>query len=186
MSTKDKILEAMLEVVAEKGIEGSSMSLVVKRSKVSAGSIYHHFESKDAILEELYSVLKQQMGMALTERIHSKDSYKEKFEKYWKSLFDFYSNNESKFRVLELCHNSPSFSERVKQRNEVYYLPVVQFLQDGIERELLRKMDLNLMVSLVHASVTATVLFKFKIGNEQFKNHHLKVAIETSWKGIEL
>jgi AcrR family transcriptional regulator len=184
MSTKDKILEAMLDVVAENGIEGASMSLIVKRSKVSAGSIYHHFQSKDEILEELYSVLKQQMGMALMEKISAKDSYKDKFEKYWKNLFEFYSQNEKKFKVLELCHNSPNFSERVKQRNEVYYLPVVQFLQEGIENEHLRKMDLNLMVSLVHSSVATTVLYKLKIGNEQFKNQHVKSAMETSWKGL--
>jgi AcrR family transcriptional regulator len=184
MSTKDKIMEAMLDVVAEYGIEGTSMGLIIKRSKVSTGSIYHHFQSKDEILEELYATLKQQMGMALMERASSKDSYKDKFEKFWKNLFDFYSQNEKKFKVLELCHNSPNFSEKVKQRNEVYYFPVVQFLQEGIDAEQLRKMDLNLMVSLVHAAVAATVLFKLKVGNEHFKSHHLKTAMDTSWRGI--
>jgi AcrR family transcriptional regulator len=39
-----------LELIAEHGLQHTPMSLISKRAKASAGGIYHHFESKDELL----------------------------------------------------------------------------------------------------------------------------------------
>lgn len=47
---RQKILAAALKLFAEKGFYNTSMDDVVKRAKVSKGSAYHYFESKEALL----------------------------------------------------------------------------------------------------------------------------------------
>ena len=44
---REAILNAMLDVVAERGFHEAPMSLVSERSGASAGVIYHHFENKE-------------------------------------------------------------------------------------------------------------------------------------------
>lgn len=53
-STREKVLEAATELVVELGHENVSMKELVERSGVSNGSIFHHFGSKDGVLEAIF------------------------------------------------------------------------------------------------------------------------------------
>jgi AcrR family transcriptional regulator len=53
-SKRDAILDAMLDVVVERGFHEAPMSLIAERSNTSAGLIYHHFTSKEEIIQALY------------------------------------------------------------------------------------------------------------------------------------
>lgn len=45
------IIEAAVEVFLEKGYEGTSMEAIAKRAGLTKGGLYHHFKSKDEILQ---------------------------------------------------------------------------------------------------------------------------------------
>ena len=51
---REAILAAMLDVVVEQGFHDAPMSLIAERAGASAGLIYHHFPSKEAIIQALY------------------------------------------------------------------------------------------------------------------------------------
>ena len=48
--SRQRILDATMEIAAERGYEGTSISLVSKRSGLPASSIYWHFQDKDELL----------------------------------------------------------------------------------------------------------------------------------------
>lgn len=47
--TRQRILDATIEIAAERGYEGTSMSQIAERAGVSMSSIYWHFADKDAV-----------------------------------------------------------------------------------------------------------------------------------------
>src|ERR1700744_5977968 len=53
-SKRDAILDAMLDIVVERGFHDAPMSLISQRSGASPGIIYHYFSSKEAIIQALY------------------------------------------------------------------------------------------------------------------------------------
>ena len=53
-TTRDKVLEAATELVLERGHENVALKDLVEKSGISNGSIFHHFGSKDGVLEELF------------------------------------------------------------------------------------------------------------------------------------
>jgi len=64
---RDAILDAMLDIVVERGFHDAPMSLLAQRSGASAGVIYHYFPSKEAIIHALYeriSALKRESILA--------------------------------------------------------------------------------------------------------------------------
>src|SRR5215212_12214254 len=64
-SQRAKLLEAMVQVVAEKGYAAATVADAVRVAKVSRGTFYELFESKQACLKEGY-----QLGVeVLEERI---------------------------------------------------------------------------------------------------------------------
>jgi len=52
--TLERILEAAEEVVAEKGLDNSTVSEIVRRAKSSVGAMYARFNDKDALLSCLH------------------------------------------------------------------------------------------------------------------------------------
>ena len=62
---REAILQAMLELVAERGFHDAPMSLVAQRAGTSAGIIYHYFPSKDELIRALYLHVKAKMGRFL-------------------------------------------------------------------------------------------------------------------------
>ena len=72
MSRDDKreaILQATLELVAENGFHDAPCSLIALRAGVAAGTIYRYFESKEALIQELYTVLEGRLTLVLMEEI---------------------------------------------------------------------------------------------------------------------
>ena len=64
-SKRDAILDAMLDIVVERGFHDAPMSLVAERSGASTGVIYHHFASKEEIVQALYERIRKLKIQAL-------------------------------------------------------------------------------------------------------------------------
>ena len=58
MSRKEEIIYATLELAAENGIKGVSMSQIADKVGIKAPSLYNHFKSKDDIIKEMYGFLR--------------------------------------------------------------------------------------------------------------------------------
>ena len=54
MGRKEEILYATLELAAENGMKGVSMSQIADKVGIKAPSLYNHFKSKDEIIREMY------------------------------------------------------------------------------------------------------------------------------------
>ena len=50
---KALIMEAAIEVFAEKTFQGASVSMIAKKAGISKGLLYNYFESKEALLKEI-------------------------------------------------------------------------------------------------------------------------------------
>jgi AcrR family transcriptional regulator len=51
------VLDAAVELFAQQGYDGTSVSQVITRAGVAKGGFYHHFASKEALLYEVYGDL---------------------------------------------------------------------------------------------------------------------------------
>lgn len=62
-ASRDKILEAALELFAYDGYHTTSISKVAKKAGVSKGLIYNYFESKEELLKIMFDGLLQQVDV---------------------------------------------------------------------------------------------------------------------------
>ena len=54
-ATRSRLLEAFRQSVLSRGLEGTTTQLVLAETGLSKGALYHHFRSKDEIIEALYT-----------------------------------------------------------------------------------------------------------------------------------
>jgi TetR/AcrR family transcriptional regulator, repressor of fatR-cypB operon len=104
---REAILQAMLELVAERGFHDAPMSLVARRAGTSAGIIYHYFPSKDELIRALYQHVKAKMGRCLIEGQVDGMTAEQAFEKVWINAYRFYRTHQQEMKFLDQFENSP-------------------------------------------------------------------------------
>ena len=183
MDKKDKILEVMLRLIKQQGIQATPMAQVAKEAGVAAGTIYHHFASKEQLVNELYLKVKKEFGDLLVAKLNVDLGYKEKFWVLWKSLFYYYTQNPLAFNFSAQLGHSPLISDDIKVQAKQYYQPIIEFFAEGINTGILKPMDAYLIGELVYGSVASTVQMYYE-NNSNITLQVLEQAIEYSWDGI--
>lgn len=150
-SSSDKrnaILHATLELIAERGFRGTTMALIVQHSGASAGTIYHYFESKDAIIHELYRCIKRQFGVALMAGNPNQLPWPDHLIHIWLSAFRFYAAHPMETRFLEQYENSPYQINWHEHELDEHMAALVQMLHRDIERGLIINLPLEVLYEL--------------------------------------
>jgi AcrR family transcriptional regulator len=103
---RDAILNAMLDVVVERGFHDAPMSLIAERSGASAGVIYHHFASKDELIEALYERVRALKRESLLAGYSAGMDAKAAFILVWTNGYHFYRKHQRELRFLDQYENA--------------------------------------------------------------------------------
>jgi len=183
MTKKEKILTTALELIVNQGIQETPMSQISKSSEVAMGTIYHHFKSKNEIVNAIYIYLKQKMGNAFLEEKEAPKDYKSMFFNFWNNLYDFYSKNEIAFKFLQNFTHSPLISEKSREEGAQYYNPIILFFQEGLQNGNIKPIDIVLLTETIHGNVVSLVQIYFQQTIEINKTI-IDQAINMSWNSV--
>ena len=185
MSKRDQILTTTLDLVSELGLHEASISLIIKKSDVAAGTIYHHFKNKEDLIDTLYSELKEEMGKAIIQNIDEQLNYKEKFFLIWKNLFSFYTDNPKKFEFIEHYANSPLVRKEIKEINQRHYQAAIDFIESGVHLGVLRNMPIDLLINLVFGNIS-TLTRMILMEEIELTEEILNNTIQSSWDSVKI
>ncbi len=116
---RDAIMQAALELFVERGFHGVAVPEIAERAQVGAGTIYRHFESKEALVNEVYRQEKQRFAASVVASFPAMDRARELFRALWMRMAEFASANQASFVFLELHHHAPYLDDQsraVEQR----------------------------------------------------------------------
>ncbi|NOQ23877.1 MAG: TetR family transcriptional regulator [Bacteroidales bacterium] len=185
MSKRDQILATTLELVSEQGFHATSVGLIIKKSGVASGTIYHHFKNKEDLIDTLYSDLKKELGNAIINNLEQELNYKDKFILIWKNLFTFYIENPKKFEFLEDYSNSPFIRKEIKKITQTYYQSAIDFIELGIKLGILRNLPIDLLINIVFGNV-ATLARMVILEEIELTNELLNITIQSSWDSVKI
>jgi AcrR family transcriptional regulator len=103
---KEAILNAMLDLVVERGLHDAPMSAVADRSGASPGVIYHYFPSKDDLIRSLYEHVAARKRDAFLEGYSDSVPPREALLKVWLNAYRFYRTHPRELRFLDQYLNS--------------------------------------------------------------------------------
>lgn len=183
MTKREQILNTSLGLFAEQGIQATPMSQIVSESGVATGTIYHHFKSKQEIIEALYLSFKKELGQLFQSAFHSNDSIQVQFEKIWLAVFEFYIQEPLKYKFSQQVLHAHYIREEVRQEGLSYYGAFCDFFELGMEKGEFKRMELHLAMELIHSSICtlANLYLDQKIEN---LNQRKQEALRYAWDGI--
>lgn len=173
----------MLELLVEQGVHATPMSQLARESNVAIGTIYHHFENKEQIIEEIYRMIFKDFGVVMMTNL-PETGYKEQFETVWLNLYNYFVTNPLAFKFSEWVGVPPIISKDIVEKTKPHYENVKAFFLKGIKEKKLRDINLRLIMQLSYGNVVSAVRLKDK-GELPMDDKQVKDAIKSSWDAIK-
>lgn len=176
------IFNSTLTLIRDHGFHGTTMSMVAKEAGVAAGTIYHYFQSKDALISELYRHNRVLTIEVIDASINEGLSFKENFYNLWSALYQFYIENTNILIFFEQYVNSPYKADK---NNAYSHSTLLNFFEKGMKEGQIRKINPKLALVLTVSNIAiAAKLHKF--GNLAKADQAMEQIRDIFWDGFTL
>jgi TetR/AcrR family transcriptional regulator, repressor of fatR-cypB operon len=152
---REAILQAALLLFAERGFHNTPMSLIVKQSGASAGTIYLHFADKDDLIHTLYRHVKGIFYRAMVVG-HGPDlPHNVAFRLMWLNTYHFYVTHHIEAQFLDHYENSPYYRPE---------LPVGEKVEEEANLPALSRLMVDDAGQAVTKDLPVDALFELSMG----------------------
>jgi AcrR family transcriptional regulator len=121
LSTKEKILDAALEVFSEKGFHVATVDEIAEQAGLGKGTVYRYFANKEALFHDLVRIRLEDLEERAIGVLDSQDDVVAMIIKYLRVYFDFFDHNQRLYRVI--------VQERLDFGNEMQELYIKKVLR---------------------------------------------------------
>src|SRR5262245_32120345 len=102
--TKAEMLARLLDLLRDKGFDGTSLSDISESTGLGKSSLYHHFpKGKEGIALGVLAYLEEQLEDALFEPMRSSGSPKHKLDRMLDTIDHFYEGGKKACLLERLC-----------------------------------------------------------------------------------
>lgn len=126
MSKREQILETALELFTEHGFRGTSTAEISKQAGVATGTLFHHFKSKEELIEELYLGAKTDLADYLQAACTDANGMEEKIKRLWFAYVNWAISHESQYRFFKHCEASPYIGESVREKGMAKFAFIIE------------------------------------------------------------
>jgi len=107
--TRQRLLDAAVELFAERGVEASSVDAIAERAERTSGALYDHFESKTGLLIALLEGWVDDVAVAIVAELATATTLEERLASLWRNVSDPPTGDG---RWLDLEHELWSYATR--------------------------------------------------------------------------
>ena len=146
---KDAILNAALELFAERGFYGTTVADIAEKAKVGAGTIYRYFQDKEALVNSLYQLWKREMMAAVLTDLSTDLPARQVFHQLWSRLAEFAKTNPEALIFLEAHHHAAYLDETSRELTSWARKQFHDFFEASRRDQVTRDAPPELLVALV-------------------------------------
>jgi len=105
---REAILDAALRCFVDRGFYGTSIPEIAEKAAIASGTIYHYFESKEALVNALFRHWKGHIAQRVLTTFPGGAPSREQFRVMWHEIIAFAVAEPTAFAFIEL-HNHASY-----------------------------------------------------------------------------
>jgi AcrR family transcriptional regulator len=157
VTRRSELLGIAAGLFAEKGFKNTTVRDIADAAGILSGSLYHHFDSKESMVDEILSVFQTELFARYEEILGSDDDARSKLERAFRVSFEAIENNPAEVAIFQneadYLGTFPRFgylADRNAQSRQVW----VTLLEEGVATGMLRD---DLDVTLTYRFIRDTV-----------------------------
>ncbi len=180
---REAILSAALELFAERGFHGTAVPEIAVQAGVGAGTIYRHFESKEAIVNTIYQRWKGSLGASLMDDFPYDAPARAQLDHFIGRLFAFAKKHPSVLKFLEAHHHAPYLDQPSRDIEARLLEPVRGFFDQHIKARIIRKVPAEVLFGIVWGGVMGIVRASWE-GYVELDDKIVAHAKDSLWDAI--
>lgn len=183
MTAKQKILNASLELFIEKGFHGTSTKMILEKSGTSNGGLYHHFKTKEDIVQEIYYRIKTEMLDNVYQQTKNTKSIREFIWESWKANIEWALANPQKKLFVDMFSKTPIIRNCTDDKLNLNYDFVTDIFKKGIKSKEL--IDQNINYIIYHfMGATDSVIGYLSANPSENSEEFLEDKFKLYWRSI--
>ena len=160
-SRREELLRIAADLFATKGFRNTTVRDIADAAGILSGSLYHHFDSKESMVDELMRTFQAELFAAYDEILASTDDARSKLERAVRLSFETIERRGAEVAIFQneaatlgQLERFGYLAERNRQSRDVW----VSLLTEGVESGALRSaLDITLTYRFVRDTVWVAV-----------------------------
>lgn len=170
------ILDTALTLFVNQGFHATSTASIAKKSGVATGTLFHHFPTKDALLNQLFLSIKQQFADEVKAQLNPKENIEQSAQQLWNVAISWGLTNPIKQKFIQQYAQSSTISQETKQQSwDTIFHFLSELIIDGQQTGLIKQHPLQLMLDNCHGQYIAATHF-FLNNPEKWSDEKYKQA----------
>lgn len=174
MSTKDRIVSTMYDLVAQKGYDKASLGQIADAMGIKKASIYYYFKSKEEIFIAIFNELLEDISI-MHEKDFTPDTYKDYLVNYSEAYIKGFTNDPRDLKVvMEFYIQSQRLDSIQSLKDDMfakYTSQVNSMLEIGLKLGVFKKdfdLDLNTQKVLhIIFAIEYAIVFNIPLNNTE-------------------
>lgn len=183
-STRQRLMRAALDLYTTVGFRATTTPMLAERAGVAEGTIYRHFKSKEALLNEVYREAQQWGTSLLRQEIERGSRAPDTLHRVARGLIESAGHSPSSVRMLLQTHGERYLDERSRDAAREFRSVLQQVMASGKSDGLVRAGTADLWAS-VWLSVITFVAERVSARDWTPDHPHVMAAVESAWSAVQ-
>lgn len=163
LSKRDQILLSALTLFNEQGFEKTPTSAISKHAGVATGTLFHHFKTKEDLINALYLDIKTEIRdisqpdslITADDQPLTEDFVKTGLKAAWLSMMNWMQLHPAKFRFMAQFGESAYISNNTRETVSQLFQAADRLFENAIQHGIFRPLPSCLLTSLMGAHMFA-------------------------------
>ncbi len=184
-SRRDELLQIAAELFADKGFKNTTVRDIADAAGILSGSLYHHFDSKESMVDEILSTFQAELFARYDAVLASDEDTRAKLEAAVRVSFEAIDQHRHEVAIFQ---NEADYllgfdrfaylDQRQAQSREVW----MTLLQEGVSTGVLRaSLDLELVYRFIRDTVWIAVRWYRpggKLSHHEIADQYLSILLD--------
>lgn len=181
----EAILSAALTLFVERGFHGTAVPAVARKANIAAGTIYHYFKGKEALVNALFRKWKSAIAERVYTRFPASAEPREQFRAIWHQMAEFALENPKAFAFLELHHHASYLDDESRAVDTSLKKFGAMFVEQAQRRGILKPIEPVLLMELVFGAFNG--MFRVHVeGRLELTAELIAAAEQACWDSVRL
>jgi AcrR family transcriptional regulator len=166
--------------MSERSVGRTAVPEIADRAGVAAGTIYRHFESKEALVNALYRACKAELAAHLDRAVEGADGPRDLVSRLWRGLYAYWREQPQALRFLEMHRHQPYLDAASRELAGDVFRRVVVLLERAQAQGGLRCDPPELLIALAFGAFVGWVK-EAEAGHVRMDDVALEVSQRAVW-----
>ncbi len=182
--TKRKhIIVTAMKLFNQSGFHATPTSKIAKKAKVSVGTLFNYFETKESLIHAIYEDIKVHSKSTFLELIHECKSNHDNLKTMWAAVIKWGIENPEEFEYLELFLHSPFKNSYLKDKAMSTYTKFRESILNSISPSTICLKHPEFSMLYIDGALHAATRFILQNPNIDIDNF-IDSSFELLWKGF--